>query len=107
MREAGASFDSVVVTFVPHQNSVEQIDKGLYGALIIDPQDQQTTKFDKEFTMVLGAWQVMDGVEPGGLMQLIQYEGYNLPAGQQGSDSDPTQPSPAPTMPANMPGMQH
>jgi FtsP/CotA-like multicopper oxidase with cupredoxin domain len=42
----------------PHVNSVAQIDSGLYGLLIIDPQTQDPTRFDRQFTMLLGAWQV-------------------------------------------------
>ncbi len=40
----------------PHANEVEQIDNGLYGLLIIDPQTPDPTRFDKDFSMVLGAW---------------------------------------------------
>jgi FtsP/CotA-like multicopper oxidase with cupredoxin domain len=40
----------------PHANEVEQIDNGLYGLLIIDPQTPDPTHFDKDFSMVLGAW---------------------------------------------------
>lgn len=44
-----------------HENSVEQIDKGLYGLFIIDPQNTRNQPtFDREFTMVLGGWQVSD-----------------------------------------------
>lgn len=39
-----------------HLNTVEQIDRGLYGPLIIDPATPTPTKFDKEFTMLLSAW---------------------------------------------------
>ena len=39
-----------------HLNSVEQIDCGLYGPLIIDPATPTPAKFDKEFTMLLSAW---------------------------------------------------
>lgn len=39
-----------------HLNAVEQIDRGLYGPLIIDPATPSPVKFDKEFTMVLSAW---------------------------------------------------
>ncbi|MDO8750614.1 MAG: multicopper oxidase domain-containing protein [Dehalococcoidia bacterium] len=42
----------------PHINSAEQIDSGLYGLLIIDPQQPDQMAFDKEFTMMLGAWMV-------------------------------------------------
>ena len=40
----------------PHVNSVEQIDRGLYAPLIIDPITPTATQFDKEFTMMLSAW---------------------------------------------------
>lgn len=39
-----------------HLNTVEQIDRGLYGPLIIDPATPTPAKFDKEFTMLLSAW---------------------------------------------------
>jgi manganese oxidase len=39
-----------------HQNAVAQIDRGLYGVLIIDPATPPPTRFDKEFTMMLSAW---------------------------------------------------
>jgi len=43
----------------PHINSVQQIDKGLYGAFIIDPQNSnQYPKFDKEYTFVMGGWNI-------------------------------------------------
>jgi manganese oxidase len=39
-----------------HLNAVEQIDRGLYGVLIIDPATPPPARFDKEFTMLLSAW---------------------------------------------------
>ncbi len=39
-----------------HLNSVEQIDRGLYAPLIIDPATPVPTRFDKEFIMMLSAW---------------------------------------------------
>lgn len=41
-----------------HLNAVEQVDRGLYGLLIIDPQSPGGTKFDREFIMMLSAWMV-------------------------------------------------
>ncbi len=41
-----------------HFNSIPQIDKGLYGLLIIDPQNQGPLKHDREFTMLFGGWNV-------------------------------------------------
>jgi FtsP/CotA-like multicopper oxidase with cupredoxin domain len=38
-----------------HQNAVDQIDRGLYAPLIIDPATPPAATFDKEFTMVLSA----------------------------------------------------
>jgi FtsP/CotA-like multicopper oxidase with cupredoxin domain len=40
----------------PHINSVAQIDNGLYGLLVIDPQQADSPSFDQEFSMMLGAW---------------------------------------------------
>jgi len=43
----------------PHINSVEQIDQGLYGAFVIDPQNNSGyPKYDKEYTMVLAGWNI-------------------------------------------------
>ncbi|WP_028986901.1 multicopper oxidase family protein [Thermicanus aegyptius] len=40
-----------------HLNSVEQIDKGLYGAFIIDPQNpEKQPTFDQDITWVLSGW---------------------------------------------------
>ena len=44
-----------------------------------------------------------DGVEPGGLIQVIRYEGNQTRATAPASP----QPQPTPTMPANTPGMGH
>ena len=47
-----------------HENAVEQIDAGLYGTLIVDPQPVEgrtPTVFDAEYTMLLSAWNVPDG----------------------------------------------
>lgn len=43
-----------------HVDAAEQIDRGLYGPLIVDPQLANTgeTEFDKEFTMMLSAWNI-------------------------------------------------
>ncbi|WP_308530633.1 multicopper oxidase family protein [uncultured Paenibacillus sp.] len=44
-----------------HLNSVEQIDKGFYGAFIIDPQKPEAQpKFDQDITWMLGGWNVDD-----------------------------------------------
>ena len=63
----GASFTYEFVvshagTFMYHSHvdAAEQIDRGLYGPLIVDPQpgDGSPTQFDEEFTMMLSAWNI-------------------------------------------------
>jgi FtsP/CotA-like multicopper oxidase with cupredoxin domain len=54
-----------------HARAVEQIDSGLYGMFVIDPQNARGhPKFDREFLMMLSAWAVADGgghgATPGG-----------------------------------------
>ncbi len=55
----------------PHVNSVEQIDNGLYGLLVIDPQQPDVPAFGREFSMVLGAWTV-------GMEQAVAMDGMNM-----------------------------
>lgn len=48
-------------TFMYHAhgpNSREQIDKGLYGALIIDPQGQDPLKADREYVLAVQGWMI-------------------------------------------------
>ncbi len=49
-----------------HANAVEQIDRGLYGVLIVDqqPGTADAMKFDREFTMMLSAWNIPPVVMP-------------------------------------------
>ncbi|GAX91631.1 hypothetical protein EFBL_3321 [Effusibacillus lacus] len=52
-----------------HLNSVEQIDKGLYGPFIIDPQKpEDQPKYDKDITWMLSGWIVNEtnGMAHGG-----------------------------------------
>ncbi len=59
----------------PHINSVEQIDNGLYGLMVIEPQKVGNPRFDQEFSMVLGAWIVGAGTQMGGMGGMNM--GYN------------------------------
>lgn len=44
----------------PHVNSVRQIDNGLYGPLIIHPQEpERQPVFDRDYTLMLGGWNVL------------------------------------------------
>lgn len=50
----------------PHINSVEQIDQGLYGAFVIDPQNNSGyPRYDKEYTMVLAGWNITSDMASG------------------------------------------
>ncbi len=51
-------------TFMYHSHSntsAEQIDRGLYGVLIIDPQTAPAARFDREYIMALQGWMVDTG----------------------------------------------
>ncbi|TCP55517.1 FtsP/CotA-like multicopper oxidase with cupredoxin domain [Tumebacillus sp. BK434] len=38
-----------------HQDSANQVDRGLYGALVVEPKEQKV-KYDREFTLLLDEW---------------------------------------------------
>lgn len=53
-------------TFMYHSHSQfsrEQIDRGLYGSFIIDPQESSVTSFDRDYTLALQGWMVSDGMD--------------------------------------------
>ena len=50
-----------------HQNGVVQVDKGLYGSLVVEPKEQQPV--DKDYTLVVDEWlkdDSMAGMSHGG-----------------------------------------
>ena len=60
-------------TFMYHSHSRfsrEQIDRGLYGALIIDPQESEEPQFDREYTLALQGWMVGPEMEAEGPMAM-------------------------------------
>ncbi len=63
-----------------HQNAVEQIDRGLYAPLIIDPSQPTPAQFDKEFTMMLSAWDTTAMPGDGHAMP----DGSSMPATDDG-----------------------
>lgn len=79
-------------TFMYHShsmNSREQIDRGLYGVLIIDPQVAPSVTFDREYVMALQGWMVhLGGAMPamgmGGMMDYNYFtiNGKSYPATQ-------------------------
>src|SRR5699024_8377395 len=48
-----------------HQNGVEQIDKGLYGTIIVEPREKADT--DRDYTLVLDEWESEPGKGMGGM----------------------------------------
>jgi FtsP/CotA-like multicopper oxidase with cupredoxin domain len=38
-----------------HQESADQVDRGLYGALIVEPKEQAVT-YDRDYTLILDEW---------------------------------------------------
>ena len=60
-----------------HQESSNQVDKGLYGALIVEPKDK--TKIDKDFTLILDEWMS----DPSGMDSMV---GMNDSSLQSSSD---------------------
>lgn len=48
-----------------HQNGVEQIDKGLYGTIIVEPKEKADT--DRDYTLVLDEWESEPGKGMGGM----------------------------------------
>ena len=71
-----------------HQEGSKQVDKGLYGALIVEPKNQG--KIDKDYTFILDEWMENPMEEMGGM------EGMKMPAGDSGgmdmSTSEDTDP---------------
>ncbi len=60
-----------------HQESSKQVDKGLYGALIVEPKDK--LKVDKDFTLILDEWMS----DPSGMDEM---EGMGDNSKQSSSD---------------------
>lgn len=64
-------------TYIYHTHASYQLDRGLYGALIIEPKKEERS-YDREYTLMLEAWATMDGggpeaskmgrINPGGMM---------------------------------------
>lgn len=48
-----------------HQRSVEQIDRGLYGALIVEPAEGEAARPDREFVLILDEWMSRPGAGGG------------------------------------------
>lgn len=50
-----------------HLNSIEQTDMGLYGPLIIDPQEpSRQPRFDRDYTLMISGWIVGNAAKAGG-----------------------------------------
>ncbi|MEC1901924.1 multicopper oxidase family protein [Bacillus subtilis] len=84
-----------------HQNSADQVDKGLYGSLIIEKKNDE--KYDKDLTLVLDEWMSSDGsMDMKGMdmgSQSNQMSGMDH--GEMNMDSDESESS------DNSTGMEH
>ncbi|WP_088051904.1 multicopper oxidase family protein [Virgibacillus dakarensis] len=77
-----------------HQNGVEQLDKGLYGTLIVEPKDGIDA--DRDYTLVLDEWESgdhgemdmgnMDGMEDMGDMEGMEDQSGSEEGGMMGHD---------------------
>ncbi|WP_312108132.1 multicopper oxidase family protein [Brevibacillus reuszeri] len=66
-----------------HQNGVVQVDKGLYGTLVVEPKEQQPV--DKDFSLVVDEWlkdESMAGMSHGG-----DHAGMNMSNTSRGNNS--------------------
>lgn len=73
-----------------HVDAAEQIDRGLYGPLVVEPQPANagTTVFDAEFTMMLGAWNVPADDAPDGMGEMPGMDdGVSADAGEADAES--------------------
>ena len=67
-------------TFIyhPHLNSVELVDRGLYGAFLVDPQRSEgQPRFDRDYVLVLSGWSI-PGEGPG-KMESSVHPGMTMP----------------------------
>jgi FtsP/CotA-like multicopper oxidase with cupredoxin domain len=65
-------------TFMFHShghNSAEQIDRGLYGFLVVDPQEEPSVQFDGEYFMALQGWMVGHGGPMMGPAAMVETSG--------------------------------
>lgn len=72
-----------------HHNSIEQTDRGLYGPLIIDPQEpSRQPRFDRDYTLMLSAWVVNEPRPAAGMHGMhgmpMHRTGRQDPAGAPG-----------------------
>lgn len=71
-----------------HQDSVNQVDKGLYGALIVEGKKDE--KVDKDYTLVLDDWissgKTMD--EMGGMSGMSGMSGMDMSGNNKKSDAN-------------------
>lgn len=65
-----------------HQESSKQVDKGLYGALIVEPKDQ--INVNKEFTLILDEWMS----DPSGMDAMEGMGGSSSPSASDTSSMD-------------------
>ncbi len=73
-----------------HQESSKQVDKGLYGALIVEPKDK--LKVDKDFTLILDEWMSdpsgMEGMSDNSKQSSSDMSGMDMSSGMSTNSTD-------------------
>jgi len=46
-----------------HYDDLNQLDKGLYGAFVVDPAKPAPEKYDRDYLMLLSSWRIFSGSE--------------------------------------------
>lgn len=70
-----------------HQKAVEQVDKGMYGVLIVDPK-QPSVKYDRDYTLMLDEWITGDNSMSGMNMGGESKGGNSMPGMNMGNGKD-------------------
>ncbi len=74
-----------------HQESAKQVDKGLYGALIVEPADQG--RIDRDYSLILDEWMSNPEAGVGGDSETGGHNGTDMSASTDSSHSVMTMPA--------------
>lgn len=93
---AGEEFDYVFTppdagTYIYHSHFGTQLDRGLYGALIVEPA-RETLDYDREATLLLDDW--LDGIagDPDAKLEELKSEGMDMGGMDMGDMTAPSSP---------------
>ena len=72
-----------------HLNAVRQIDRGLYAPLIIEPATPPPARFDREYTMMISAWDTATAGDDHGMAGMAMNYNYFLINGKAYPATEP------------------